>query len=163
MTNFDAHLRFVTEHPDDNTAALALADHYEELHGTSRAMALRFVGATRRAVRHAREMEEATLIMSPDSPARPYVSTRLRSECDALGAIFATIMVVNGSRPPTLYPARRLPAFRSETGWILVGARAVILCAAQYGYCVVGGVVKLSDNPHLMSPDVLSSLANHLL
>lgn len=148
MNDYNAHEYFVKKNPNNKAAALALVDHHEEVFKVSYLVALKFVAKLRRAARNARDMTEAAQLMAGTGVVAGMTCDTIRLGCPEPGAYLASIILVNGSRPPTMkISPRLLPAFW-RPGFIVVGARWVLDMMAIQGWVVYQGKVTPCDEQH---------------
>ncbi len=133
MTDLQHHIAYLTDHPADKAAALALADHFQEVSGYSRVTALRKVAAVRRAKWDREQMTHAAALLRSDSMWHVWLMDVIAASVGLTPRAARTHVLVRGRGAPKLHRERT----RVGDGWtssrvVTVGASWVLnLIASQ--------------------------------
>lgn len=117
------HEAAAMENLNDRVAWNALVDHHEEVLEVPHRVALRAVAAMRRKARREKIMDEARRYFTKDHPGRIPIATCIRSHLYDVEGWNATIVIVNGRKPPQLHrPAQGHHENSATVNYITVGA-----------------------------------------
>lgn len=129
MTDLQNHIAAVAANPFDKTAALTLADHFQEAAGYSRWTALRKVVAVRRPGMDAMFLARAARVMRSQSSAKPILNARIEEEAELGGYDLYRVYLIRGFSAPSVTTTTYHPEEYPETeADVSVGSRWVLSC-----------------------------------
>lgn len=128
MTEIKLHVEFVTSHPKQRVAALALVDHVQETANCSRVAALRTVAAHLRAKRKAKRQAVAARWLAHRGDIGAFLRREVRRKVGDVLRSNALRVLVGGFAPPRVAVGTVTGPIRQRTqqavfvsaGWVIV-------------------------------------------